>query len=215
MLNNDESYNYKLQAIYSGLRHCDEVSQIKELLRSVQDAERTISLYFPGIGTAINKIFFNIDYTARLTFSIRFHIDNLSAKFDPNDAQNTNFIQAVSKATSTESPELYFKDLAIYIARVVGASLKQRAFGQQTIDMSLNMLSLSCNTFGELSLGWLARISRRENRLSKKAEEHDETNGVKGAMRILKTYEKLYQKTDWDEMKKCSKQIIESLESND
>ena len=112
LLNDDKSHNYKAQAIYSGLKRCDEVAQIKDLIRSVQDAERTVTLHFPSIGTAIRKLFFYIDRAANRTISSRVFNNSLAAELE-DSVENTPFINAVSSATATESPELYFKELAI------------------------------------------------------------------------------------------------------
>ena len=38
LLNDEKSHNYKAQAIYSGLKRCEEVNQIKEMLKMLQDA---------------------------------------------------------------------------------------------------------------------------------------------------------------------------------
>ena len=74
LLNDDKSHNYKAQAIYSGLKRCDEVAQIKDLIRSVQDAERTVTLHFPGIGTAIRKLFFILTEQQIEQFPLEFSI---------------------------------------------------------------------------------------------------------------------------------------------
>lgn len=214
LLNDDKSHNYKAQAIYSGLKRCDEVAQIKDLIRSVQDAERTVTLHFPGIGTAIRKLFFYIDRAANRTISSRVFNKSLAAELE-DGVENTPFIHAVSDAAATGSSELYFKELAIYITSVAKASLKQNALGQRTIDLSLKMLSLSCNTFGELELGRLNRISHRDARLIKKIEGNSETHAVEDAMLIFKTYKKFYQESDWEKMIECKGRIIENMESDD
>ena len=214
LLNDDKSHNYKAQAIYSGLKRCDEVAQIKDLIRSVQDAERTVTLHFPGIGTAIRKLFFYIDRAANRTISSRVFNNSLAAELE-DGVENTPFIHAVSDAAATGSSELYFKELAIYITSVAKASLKQNALGQRTIDLSLKMLSLSCNTFGGLELGRLNRISHRDARLIKKIEGNSETHAVEDAMFIFKTYKKFYQEADWEKMIECKGRIIENMESDD
>ena len=121
----------------------------------------------------------------------------------------------MSDAAATGSSELYFKELAIYITSVAKASLKQNALGQRTIDLSLKMLSLSCNTFGGLELGRLNRISRKDARLIKKLEGNSETHAVEDAMLILKTYKKLYLEGDWEKMIECKGRIIENMESDE
>lgn len=214
LLNDDKSHNYKAQAIYSGLKRCDEVAQIKDLIRSVQDAERTVTLHFPGIGNAIRKLFFYIDRAANRTISSRVFNNSLAAELE-DGVENTPFIHAVSDAAATGSSELYFKELAIYITSVAKASLKQNALGQRTIDLSLKMLSLSCNTFGGLELGRLNRISHRDARLIKKIEGNSETHAVEDAMHIFKTYKKFYQESDWEKMIECKGRIIENMESDD
>lgn len=214
LLNDDKSHNYKAQAIYSGLKRCDEVAQIKDLIRSVQDAERTVALHFPGIGTAIRKLFFYIDRAANRTISSRVFNDRLAAELE-DGTENTPFIQAVSNAAATGSSELYFKELAIYITSIAKASLKQNALGQRTIDLSLKMLSLSCNTFAGLELGRLNLISRRDAHLIKKIGGSSETHAVEDAMRIFKKYKRYYREAAWEKMIECKGRIIENMESDD
>lgn len=214
LLNDEKSHNYKAQAIYSGLKRCDEVAQIKELIRSVQDAEKTVTLHFPGIGTAIRKLFFYIDRAANRTISSRVFNNSLSAELEEG-IENSSFKQAVSNASATGSEELYFKELAIYITSVAKASLKQNALGQRTIDLSLKMLTLSCNVFGGLEISRLNRISHRDARLVKKIEGNSETHAVEDAMIIFKTYKKYYDEPAWEKMIECKGRIIENMESDD
>ena len=44
LLSDEKSHNYKAQAIYSGLKRCDEVKQIKEMLKMLQDAFNNFAL---------------------------------------------------------------------------------------------------------------------------------------------------------------------------
>jgi len=214
LLNDEKSHNYKAQAIYSGLKRCGEVVQIKELIRSVEDAQRTVALRFPGIGSAIRKLFFYIDRAANRTISSRVINRCLSAELE-DGVENKAFKQAISNASATGSSELYFKELAIYITSVANASLRQNALGQRTIDLSLKMLTLSCNVFGELGIGQLNRISRRDARLTKKIEEQKDTHAVEDAMTIFKAYKKYYKEDAWEKMIECKARIIENMESDD
>ena len=214
LLNDEKSHNYKAQAIYSGLKRCGEVAQIKELIRSVQDAKRTVTLHFPGIGAAIGKLFFYIDRAANRTISSK--VFNRSLSVDLEDGvENTSFKQAVANAAATGSAELYFKELAVYITSVAKASLKQNALGQRTIDLSLKMLSLSCNVLGGLELSQLNRISRRDARLAKKVDGKREKHAVEDAMAIFKKYKKYYKELAWEKMIECKGRIIENMESDD
>lgn len=214
LLNDEKSHNYKAQAIYSGLKRCDEVVQIKELIRSVEDSQRTVALHFPGIGMAIRKLFFYIDRAANKTISSRVFNKFLSTELE-DGIENIAFKKAISTAASTGSSELYFKELAIYITSVAKASLKQNALGQRTIDLSLKMLTNTCNVFGGLEIGQLSRIAHRDARLSKKIEVNQDTHAVEDAMIVLKVYKKYYEVSAWEKMIECKGRIIENMESNE
>lgn len=214
LLDDKRSHNYKAQAIYSGLKRCDEVIQIKELIKSVEDAERTIELHFPGLGTAIKKLFFYIDRSAYRTISSRVLNESLSARLEDGD-ENTVFKQVVFDASSTASAELYFKEIAIYITSVARVSLKQNALGQRTIDLSSKMLSISCKTLGGLQLGQLRKIRKKDISATKKHITTSEKHAVEDAMNVFKMYKKHYIDSDWEKMIECKGRIIENMESND
>ena len=214
LLNDEKSHNYKAQAIYSGLKRCDEVNQIKEMLKMVQDAERSIVLRFPGIGQAIRKLSFYINRAATRTVSSHILNKSVTATFD-DGVDNEAFRSAVSNAAATGSTELYFKELAIYITSVVRSSLKRGVLGQRTIDLSLIMIEKTCSVFGEIEIDKLKRICKKDSYLVKKKNEDMQKHAVEDAMIILKYYKKYYKEEQWDKMIECKGRIIENMESND
>lgn len=214
LLNEEKSHNYKAQAIYSGLKRCDEVREIKNLIREALDAERTVTLRFPSIGKALQKCFFYIDRAANRTISSAVFSKSLSSELD-DGIENISFKEAVSNASATGSPELYFKEIAIYITSVANASLRHNALGQRTIDLSLKMLSLTCNVFGKLEVSQLNHISHKDMRLAKEVEKESRTHAVEDAMDILKVYRKYYKESAWEKMIECKGRIIENMESDD
>ena len=214
LLNDEKSHNYKAQAIYSGLKRCDEVNQIKEMLKMIQDAERSIILRIPSIGQAIRKLSFYINRAATRTVSS--HILNKSIAATLEDGiENESFRSAVSNAAATGSTELYFKELAIYITSVVKSSLKQGVLGQRTIDLSLIMIENTCSVFGEIDIDKLKKFCRKDSRLMKKKKEEMQKHAVEDAMVILKNYKRYYTEEQWDKMIECKGRIIENMESND
>lgn len=214
LLNDEKSHNYKAQAIYSGLKRCEDVIQIKELIRSVEDAERTVTLHFPAIGFGLRKLFFYIDRAANRTISSGVFNRSLSAELE-DGVENSAFKKAISTAAATGSPELYFKELAIYLTSVAKASLRQNALGQRTIDLSLKMLALSCNVFGGQDLGRLNKISHTDARLAKKLQGKKGKHAVEDAMIIFKKYKRFYKESDWEKMIECKARIIENMEYDD
>ena len=99
LLNDEKSHNYKAQAIYSGLKRCEEVNQIKEMLKMLQDAERSILLRFPGIGQAIRKLTFYIDRAATRTVSSHILNKSMAATFE-DGVENEPFRNAISDAAA-------------------------------------------------------------------------------------------------------------------
>lgn len=214
LLNDEKSHNYKAQAIYSGLKRCDEVSQIKEMLKDVQDAERSITLRFPGLGLAIKKLVFYIDRAATRTVSSRILNRSISANLD-DGLENEVFKNAVADAAATGFKELYFKELAIFITSVAKSSLRHGNLGQRTIDLSLTMLQITCSVFGELELKKLKRFIRKDVSLLKKVEANKQKHAVEDAMIILKQCKHYYREEQWDKMIECKGRIIENMESDD
>lgn len=210
LIEDDRSHNYKAQAIYSGLKHCDEVAKINELIKEVEEVERTITLHFPCIGVALRKLFFYIKMAARRTMSPKLFSDCVS-----NGVENEIFMRAIFEAEKTNSSKLYFKEFSEYFSEISENSLRQNAHGQRTIDLSINMISLTCNVFGGMELGRLNRIRHADIRLAKKLKEYSEANSkthaVEDAMTILKAYKKYYKEISWEEMIECKARTIENM----
>lgn len=214
LLSDEKSHNYKAQAIYSGLKRCDEVNQIKEMLKMLQDAERSIILRFPGLGQAIRKLSFYINRAATRTVSSHILNKSIAATLD-DGVENESFRSAVSNAAATGSTELYFKELAIYITSVIKSSLKQGVLGQRTIDLSLIMIENTCSAFGEIEINKLKKFCKKDSHLMKKKNEDMQKHAVEDAMIILKNYKRYYKEEQWDKMIECKGRIIENMESND
>ena len=203
LLDDDKSHNYMAQAIYAGLKHCDEVARLDGLIKEFEEVARTVSVYLPCIGTALNKLFFYIETAAKRTMSPAIFSKSL---------QHASFQSAIHDAKSKNSLELYFRELSEFFSSISDGSLRQTAHGQRTVDLSINMVSLTCNVLGELEIGRLNRIRHQEKRLSKKlAKEHEAKHAVEDAMVVLKMYRKHYKESRWEKMIECKARIIENM----
>ena len=49
----ESSQNYKAIAIYAGLKKCEEVNQIKGIIKEIEESTRNILIRFPLLGRAI------------------------------------------------------------------------------------------------------------------------------------------------------------------
>ncbi|MDY4769491.1 MAG: hypothetical protein SO267_01975 [Lachnospiraceae bacterium] len=213
LLDDNKSHNYKAQAIYSGLKKCDEVSEINHMIKKVDDLKRQISIYYPGLGKAISKLLFYINRAASKTISSRVLNRSISALLD-DEEENLAFKKAVEDAASTGSKELYFKELAIYITSVASAALKQGILGQRTIDLSLIMIDNTCDAFGDLDIPKLKKYKKRDIKVIKKIGDKSEKHAVEDAMAILKECKKYYKEDAWDKMIECKGRIIENMEGS-
>lgn len=210
LLNDDESKNYKALAIYTGLKKCSEVTQIKELVKTVQTSERAITAKCPYFGKALSGLSFYIKRAATKTVSARLLNLSMRAKYD--DLENEAFDKAVKSALKTGTPELYFKELAIYLTECAKAALKSEHHGQRTIDHSYSMLEKTSNIFALLPESELKRICRNDMKLKKKNFTVKNIHAVEDAMEILKTYKKYFDEESWDKLIECKGRIIELME---
>lgn len=211
LLDDEESHNYKALAIYSGLKRCNEVAQIKELIKSIHTSERIITVKCPYLGKALSKLSFYITYAANKTISTRLLNRSLMAKQD-DGAENEFFTKTVKKALQSGTVELYFKELAIYITETSRDSLKRERHGQRTIDLSYIMLKNAGNAFGLLNESQLKRISKSDMKLQKKNFDVDNKHAVEDAMEILKKYKEYFNEEKWDKLIECKGRIIELME---
>ena len=210
LLNDDKSHNYKAQAIYAGLKKCDEVAKIEGLIKEFDEVQRTVALYFPCIGMALSKIFYYINQGAKRTMHPAiFNRAVLPASSD--GTKNTAFIKAITYAKDTNSTELYFRELSDYFSEISEGSLKQTAHGQRTIDLSINMISLTCSILGKLETSRLHRIKRKEKRISKRSTNIDNEHAVEDAMTVLKKYKRYYKEAHWERMIEWKARIIENM----
>lgn len=214
LLDDEVSHNYKGLAIYSGLKQCAEVTQIRGLIKELQDAERIITVRYPFLGKAFSKLSFYITEAAKRTISSSVLNRSMMTSFE-DGTKNEPFNEAVKAASETGTPELYFKELAIFITEVSKASLRTEHLGQRTIDLSHNMLKISGDVFGLLSESELKKTSRFDLKLQKKGFRVDNRHAVEDAMEILKKYKKQYKEDQWDKLIECKGRIIELMESAD
>ena len=210
LIDDNKSHNYKAQAIYAGLKHCDEVGKIDNLIKEFGDVAQTVSLHLPCIGMALQKLFFYIEEAAKRTISPAVFSKSVSATFG-DGTPNTSFDQAITNAKTTNSPELYFRTLSDYFSEISEGSLMQTAHGQRTISLSINMISQTCNILGKLEIQRLNRIRRKEKRLTKKVSEINEKHAVEDAMVVLKKYKNYYKEHCWEKMIEWKARIIENM----
>lgn len=210
LLDDDRSHNCKAQAIYAGLKNCDEVTKIENLIKEYEEIQRTVSIYFPCIGMALDSLFFYIRKGAKRTISPAIFNRSVLPTLD-DDRENSVFIKAITLAKATNSIELYFRELSNYFSQVSEGSLRQTAHGQRTVDLSINMISLTCSIMGELEIRRLHRIKRIEKRLLKKNADIDEEHAVEDAMVVLKKYKKYYKEDHWEKTIECKARIIENM----
>jgi len=213
LLNDEESHNYKALAIYSGLKQCSEVAQIKELIKNIHTSERVITVKCPYLGKAMSKLCFYITHAANKTISTRLLNRSMMARFD-DGSENELFTKAVKAALQTGTAELYFKELAIYITEISRDSLKIEHHGQRTIDLSYTMLKHAGNVFGLISETELKRIGKNDMKLQKKNYAVGNKHAVEDAMDILKKYKKYFDEEKWDKLIECKGRIIELMESD-
>lgn len=213
LLDDKSSHNYKALAIYSGLKQCSEVSQITDLIKDLQNAERLITVRCPYLGKSFSKLSFYITRAAQRTISSRVLNNSLTAKFE-DDTTNEAFRDAIKSAAETGSAELYFKEIAVFITTVSKTSLKTEQLGRRTIDLSYTMLKTAGNVFGLLSEFEIKKISRKDNKLSKKSFTANNKHAVEDAMEIFKQYKKYYNEEQWDKLIECKGRIIELMESD-
>ena len=213
LLDDESSHNYKALAIYSGLKQCSEVSQIKDLIKDLQNAERIVTVRCPYLGKSFSKLSFYIARAAQRTISSRILNRSMTAEFEENTTNNA-FRSAIRSASETGSVELYFKELAIFITTVSKTSLKTEHLGQRTIDLSYTMLKIAGNVFGLLGEFELKKISKKDFRLSKKSFNINNKHAVEDAMDIFKKYKKYYSEDQWDKLIECKGRIIELMESD-
>lgn len=214
LLDDVKSHNYKAQAIYSGLKRCDEVAQIKEMLKQIEESERVLTLRFSGIGLAVRKLVFYVERSATRTISSRILNQSLSAELDEG-IENDPLKEALQSAAATGSEELYFKELGIYITSVTKSSLRHANLGQRTIDLSLVMIEATCSVFGEMELNKLKAFTRKDKRIMRNISEKHMKHAVEDAMVILKQCKKYYAEDRWDRMIECKGRIIENMENDD
>ena len=210
LLDDDKSHNYKAQAIYAGLKNCDEVTKIEGLIKEFDEVQRTVSLHFPCIGMALHKIFYYIRQGAKRTMHPTIFSRAVLPAL-PDGTKNTAFIQAITFAKETNSTELYFRELSNYFSEISEGSLRQTAHGQRTVDLSINMISLTCGILGKLETGRLHRIKHKEKRLSKRNSSIDNEHAVEDAMTVLKKYKRYYKEAHWERMIEWKARIIENM----
>ena len=124
LLDDNRSHNCKAQAIYAGLKHCDEVSKIDGLIKEFEEIQRTISLYFPCIGMALSRLFFYIRKGAKRTMDPTILNRSVLPAFD-DGTENTIFMDAITRAKATGSIELYFRELSDYFSEISEGSLRK------------------------------------------------------------------------------------------
>ncbi|MBR3237855.1 MAG: hypothetical protein IKF99_05400 [Oscillospiraceae bacterium] len=214
LLDDESSHNYKALAIYSGLKQCTEVSEINDLIKDIQDAERIVTVRCPYLGKSFSKLSFYITRAAQRTISSRILNRSMTAKFE-DESTNEAFKSAIKSASESGSVELYFKEIAIFITAVAKTSLKNEHLGQRTIDLSYTMLKIAGNVFGLLSEFELKKISKKDFKLRKKNYSTGNKHAVEDAMDILKKYKKYYSEDQWDKLIECKGRIIELMESDD
>lgn len=212
LLDDKSSHNYKALAIYSGLKQCSEVTQIKDLIKELQNAERIVTVRCPYLGGSFSKLSFYITRAAQRTISSRVLNNSMTSEFEDNTA-NEAFRDAIKSAAETGSVELYFKEIAIFITTVSKASLKTEHLGQRTIDLSYKMLKTVGNVFGLLSEFEIKRISKKDYRLSKQSFAVNNKHAVEDAMEIFKKYKNYYSENQWDKLIECKGRIIELMEA--
>lgn len=159
---------------------------------------------------ALDSLFFYIRKGAKRTISPAIFNRSVLPTLD-DDRENSVFIKAITLAKATNSIELYFRELSNYFSQVSEGSLRQTAHGQRTVDLSINMISLTCSIMGELEIRRLHRIKRIEKRLLKKNADIDEEHAVEDAMVVLKKYKKYYKEDHWEKMIECKARIIENM----
>ena len=214
LLNDEASHNYKGLAIYSGLKQCVEVTQIKGLIKDLQDAERVITAKLPFLGKAFSKLSFYITEAAKRTISSSVLNRSMMTTFE-DGTKNEPFNQAVKAAAETGTPELYFKELAVFITEVSQSSLRTEHLGQRTIDLSHHMLKISGDIFGLLTESELKKASKYDLKLQRKGFCVNNRHAVEDAMEILKKYKKRYGEEQWDKLIEYKGRIIELMESAD
>lgn len=207
----ESSKNYKAIAIYAGLKKCEEVNQIKSIIKEIEESTRNILIRFPLVGRVIQKLMFYI--TTPAEHSISSHILNKSLAYVWEDGEtNTLLKEALQDAASTSSKELYFKEIAIYLTNISRAHLSGQHLGQRTIDLSRNMLSIICKTFGGLDESGIKRNSKKDRKKFKKFSSLDNKHAVEDAMIIIKIYRKLFQESEWERLVEYKGRIIELME---
>jgi len=210
LLNDDLSHNYKALAIYSGLKKCSEVSQIQSLIKKIQEDNRIISLRCPCIGKAYSKLTFYIIEAAQKTISSR--ALNFSLSCIEEDIENEDFQAAIKNASKTGSPELYFKELAIYITSVSRAALKTEHHGQRTIDLSYTMIKIASTLFGSYDEFDIRKICRFDQKKLKRKELPNEKHAVEDAMQIFRNYRSKFNEEHWEKLIECKGRIVELME---
>ncbi len=213
LLNDEASHNYKALAIYSGLKQCSEVSQIKSIIKDIRSAERTVTVRCPYLGKSFSLLSFYITRAAQRTISTRVLNTSMAAELEDNTS-NEPFKDAIKSASETGSVELYFKEIAIFLTRVSKASLRTEQLGQRTIDLSYTIVKITGNVFGILSEFDLKKLSQKDNKMRKKNFTVDNKHAVEDAMEIFKKYKSYYNEDQWDKLIECKGRIIELMESD-
>lgn len=213
LLDDEKSQNYKALAIYTGLKKCSEVTQIKELVKNVQTAERLITVKCPYFGKSLSKLSFYITHAATKTVSAGMLHRSMRAKMR-DGSDNALFHEAVKAAQKTGSPELFFKELALYVTSISRHSLKIEHHGQRTIDLSYTMLDKTSTVFALLSESEIKSIIRNDAKLKKKNYSVNNKHAVEDAMEILKKYKKYFDEEKWEKLVECKGRIIELMDSH-
>ena len=212
----EDSSNFKAQAIYMGLQKCDGVKEIQVLIDRIEDSQRTISTSFPQLGRAIRALLFYVTKPANYCISTRNLNGNL--KFS-NDEENAGIRKAVKEAQATGSEELYFRQLAFYITAICAKPLTDKDLGQQTLDLSFEMIDVISKTLCVLSNSKMRKIAKKDMRQADKMQTMEQSmpesakkHSVQIAMNILTQFKDYFTEDEWEKLIEHKAQIIQLME---
>lgn len=210
MLNPDAD-NFKALAIYTGLKKCNEVEEISNLIEQMDMCHGNIVSKLPTFGRALSDISFYISLPAERAITTK--ILNINLKFIVDGEENEGLKKVVSEALESASSELYFKRIALHLTSAISANLQKNSYGQGTITLASKMLNTLAKCFESITNHELKKICNLDQKKVSTIQQviSSQEYSIQIAMELLKNHKHLYSEEQWDTLVECKGGILQLM----
>ena len=210
---NSSGDNYKALAIYMGMKKCDEINEIDEVITNIEECHRNMVSKFPVMGKSFSMLSYYVTLPAEKAITAKILNNNL--KFEVDGKENEGLKRMLEEALEAGSKELYFKRIALHLEGAVSANLTKSAIGQDSISLSRKMIEIISKKFeiiNDRKLESLSALDRKNINLAESLEALDNKNRVEKAMELLKIHKNIFEEEEWERLIEYKGRIVQLLE---